>query len=67
MCNLKKKQHTQTDTKNKQRYIYREQTGGCLEGRRVGRKEIAEGGYQVQKFQLQNKPVMDMKCTAWGI
>lgn len=43
MCNLKKTD-THRHKKHKQKYSYREQTGGCLRGGKVGRKEIAEGG-----------------------
>ena len=66
MQNLKKDKWTHI-TKQKQNHRYREQTGGYQRrsGWREGRNRW--GRLRGINLQLQNKWVMSMKCTVWGI
>ena len=51
----------------KQSYRYTEQTGGCQRRGVWGEERNRWGRLRGTNFQLQNKWVMDMKCTVWGI
>ena len=67
MWHLKKQSKWTNITKQQQRYRYREQTGVCQRGGIWGEERNRWGRLRGTNFQLQNKWVMDMKCTVWGI
>ena len=63
MWNLKNKTNEKT---TKQSCRYREQTGGCQRGGGWGVERNMWGRLRGTNFQLQDKWVTGMKCTAWG-